>query len=285
MLLPSLSPTRPNPPTEAAKHVMWLSPDRAVYSGLLGQPVGRTFGGYACYFSLLGPHRIQIGEGPWQECQLSFVPPYLRHNIAADGNTICGLLVEAETVDEARLPAFLQRGAGPVVDAHSHRRMRHGMERLLRQMDEGGVTDADVDHAFFGERLETPVRDTRVQNTIDRIKAAPRDRVSALACAEDICLSESRFLHLFRREVGVPFRQFKAWKRARIFLTYVTQDLRLTDVALDAGYPDATHFSHSIRDVYGLTPRSIVSGSRRLSLFSEGDAATHEGRPAHRSRS
>ena len=44
-------------------------------------------------------------------------------------------------------------------------------------------------------------------------------------------------------------------------------------VALDAGYPDASHFSHSIRDVFGLTPRSIVSGSRRLSLFGEGDAS------------
>jgi AraC-like DNA-binding protein len=273
VFLPFPDDAEPKIPRQAAKHVMWLSPDRAVYSGLLGQPVGRTFGGYACYFTMLGPHRIQIEDGPWQACQLSFVPPYLRHNIAADGQTICGLLVEAETVDEARRPDLLRRGAGPVVDAQSHHRMREGMARLLRQMEEGDVTDADVDHAFFGERLAAPVRDTRIQNTLDRIKAAPRARVSALECAERICLSESRFLRLFSHKVGVPFRQFKAWKRARIFLSYVTQDLRLTDVALDAGYPDASHFSHSIRDVFGLTPRSIVSGSRRLSLFGEGDAS------------
>jgi AraC-like DNA-binding protein len=43
--------------------------------------------------------------------------------------------------------------------------------------------------------------------------------------------------------------------------------MTLTDVALDAGYPDATHFSHSIRQVYGLTPRSIFAGSRKLAVF------------------
>jgi AraC-like DNA-binding protein len=63
----------------------------------------------------------------------------------------------------------------------------------------------------------------------------------------------------------MTFRCFRAWKRARSFLAYVKLP-NLTDVALTIGYPDSTHFSHSIRNVYGLTPKDIRAGSRRLAI-------------------
>jgi hypothetical protein len=31
-------------------------------------------------------------------------------------------------------------------------------------------------------------------------------------------------------------------------------------------YPDSAHFSHSIRQVYGLKPKDISAGSRRLEI-------------------
>jgi AraC-like DNA-binding protein len=45
-------------------------------------------------------------------------------------------------------------------------------------------------------------------------------------------------------------------------------------VALDTGYPDSTHFSHSIRHTYGLKPKDIFAGSRRLRIY-----APHAGMP------
>ena len=57
-------------------------------------------------------------------------------------------------------------------------------------------------------------------------------------------------------------------KRARSLLQYVVnQDSSLTDVALGAGYPDSSHFSHSIRQVYGLKPKDIFAGSRKLRVI------------------
>lgn len=41
----------------------------------------------------------------------------------------------------------------------------------------------------------------------------------------------------------------------------------LAQLALDAGYPDSTHFSRSIRLAYGLKPRDIFAGSRRLAVY------------------
>jgi len=34
------------------------------------------------------------------------------------------------------------------------------------------------------------------------------------------------------------------------------------------GYPDASHFSHAIRQTTGLRPSDILSGGRRLGIWS-----------------
>ena len=45
------------------------------------------------------------------------------------------------------------------------------------------------------------------------------------------------------------------------------------DRLLDTGYPDSTHFSHSIRQVYGLNPRDLFAGSRALTVLGDSPAA------------
>ena len=65
----------------------------------------------------------------------------------------------------------------------------------------------------------------------------------------------------------MSFRAFRAWKRARHLLHFVNEDINLAHLAQDIGYPDSTHFSHSIRRFYGLKPRAIFSGSRDLAIY------------------
>jgi AraC-like DNA-binding protein len=79
-------------------------------------------------------------------------------------------------------------------------------------------------------------------------------------------LSVSRFLHLFGRELGVPFRRFRAWKRARSLLAFMATRQNLAEFALRVGYPDSTHFSHSIRTVYGMCPREIFAHGKSISV-------------------
>jgi AraC-like DNA-binding protein len=97
--------------------------------------------------------------------------------------------------------------------------------------------------------------------------------VTAASCAAEVGLSPSRFLHLFKEETGISFRSFRAWKRARHLLHFANQDINLAHLAQDIGYPDSTHFSHSIRRFYGLKPRAIFSGSRDLAIYSHGRAS------------
>lgn len=265
--------TEPRHAEPQGQRLMWLNADRVVYLGLLGEPAPRCFGSHALYLSLQAPHRIRLDGGDWQIGRLSVVPPAVRHRIVSGERMICGLLLEAETVEPAALPAWLREGRGVVDAPQAYWHMQAALDGLRGAGAQPPVDTAAFDTCFFGQVLRPRALDPRVQAVLARIKADPHGQASAGDCAAQAHLSVSRFLHLFKAETGSAFRSFRAWQRARSLLYRVTQSGSLTGIALDAGYPDATHFSHSIRQVYGLTPRSIFAGSRKLVLFASGAAA------------
>src|SRR5690606_32041925 len=136
--------------------------------------------------------------------------------------------------------------------------------------DSAGSVDMsafDYDEVFFGRTFAPRRLDPRIAAVIAQISEDPSVPAMAGDCAASVNLSFSRFLHLFKEQTGAPFRSMRTWKRARSLLHYVNRPSNLTAVALETGYPDATHFSHSIRQVYGLKPKDIFAGSRRLVLL------------------
>jgi AraC-like DNA-binding protein len=256
--------------------LMWLTTQRVFYAGLLGPVAERVLGGWGIYVSMSAhePIRVCIGGGAWQSGELLVVPPQVPHRVQSVQPLVLNLLIESESVDPAQLPAFFQQ-CGRVDAPEFVARVRAMHARLLaasggREPFEG----FDFDLLFFGEALAPRTLDARIGRVIDRISADPSQAFSAEDCARSVHLSFSRFLHLFKEETGVPFRSFRAWKRARSLLRHVHQASSLTNIALDTGYPDATHFSHSIRQVYGLRPSEILAGSRRLALHDAAAART-----------
>jgi AraC-like DNA-binding protein len=261
--------------------LMWLTPRRVFYAGLLGAAGERCLGGHGVYLSPAGrANRIRIGGGAWQSGALLVVPPQVPHRVESSEPLIFNLLIEAESVDPAALPGFLQH-CGPVDAPDVVRAVRAAHARLLSASGQRENFDGlDFDTLFFGQALAARPLDARVRRVIDRIVADPAAAGSAEQCAAAVHLSFSRFLHLFKQETGVSFRAFRAWKRARSLLRHVREAASLTDIALGAGYPDSTHFSHSIRQVYGLTPSDIVAGSRRLALHDAMHSMADSARPA-----
>ena len=256
------------PTPERRDRFMWLTPDRVLYVGLLGAPTVRTMGSVNVYVAHEGRIRVRVEGGDWTDTELAVVPPYVPHQVVSEARLINVLHIEAETVDLAALPAVL-RGCGAVDDAAFVQRVRQVRRDIAAQGAGLQLVPAQFDELFFGGALPPRRLDPRIQAVVDSIKRDPSAPLAAEDGAAQVHLSFSRFLHLFKQEVGAPFRSFRTWKRARSLLHYVNRDANLAHVALDTGYPDSTHFSHSIRQVYGLKPRDIFAGSRRLAIYAQ----------------
>jgi AraC-like DNA-binding protein len=256
--------------------MMWVTPDRVFYFGLLGAPSERLMGSVTIYVAVEGSVRIRIGSGDWQDGAMAVAPPYAPHEVLAEQPLINVIKVEAETVDLLASPEILRRSG--VVDAPdfvAHVRRQSLDLRLGRHAD---LRTLDFDSLFFEDRLPPRRIDRRIRLVIERIKSDPSAPAHAEDCARAINLSFSRFLHLFKQETGVPFRSFRSWKRARSFLHRANQRANLALVALDSGYPDSTHFSHSIRRTFGLKPKDIFAGSKRLAVFANELSSAHSSR-------
>lgn len=258
----------------SADRMMWITPERVFYAGLLGAPARHSKGSLAVYVAIEAPLRVRMDGGPWQATDLAVIPPYAPCDIRCAGRHVLGLFIEPETVELAELPQAL-RGRGAVHAPALAERVRRGHAWLLAQGGMGEPPPQALDELFFGQRLSPRVLDARIAAVLDRLRADPSAPLTAQACAAEAGLSFSRFVHLFKQEVGAPFRSVRTWKRARSLLHHVRSDSRLLSVALDIGYPDSTHFSHSIRQTYGLKPRDIFAGSRKLRIVGAAPRPSH----------
>jgi len=116
-------------------------------------------------------------------------------------------------------------------------------------------------------RTAPHVVDLRVKRVLKWLSALERGGGLAEASLDEALrrtkLSESRFLHLFRNEVGTPWRGYLIWRRALYAMSLAVDGGSLTKVAHAAGYADSAHLSRQFRELFGYSP----SDARRRSQF------------------
>ena len=247
-------------------HLMLITPERVFYAGLLGRPRERCPGAFHVYVALSGGLWLTTADGVQASGELLVVAPNVLHTIASEYRSAICLVIEPETIRPGAFEQMTKRLSGPdapkfaqrIRQAHVELRQRHGGD---------DISSAEFDTMCFGEALPARALDPRVARAMLQIGKFSGEPVTAASCAAEAGLSPSRFLHLFKEETGISFRSFRAWKRARHLLHFANQDINLAHLAQDIGYPDSTHFSHSIRRFYGLKPRAIFSGSRDLAIY------------------
>jgi AraC-like DNA-binding protein len=255
-----------DPKRHESGYLMLITPERVFYAGLLGRPRQRCSGAFHVYVAIEGGLRLSPGGAGESDGELAVTPPYLPHTISSDHRSVICVTIEPESVGAGAIDDLAARLSGPDRQQFASR-IRAAYDQLLRQRCRDALTSAELDRLCFGEALPRRVLDPRVVKAIAQIGRFAGEPVTAESCAVEVALSPSRFLHLFKEETGISFRSFRAWKRARHLLHFANQDLNLAHLAQDIGYPDSTHFSHSIRRFYGLQPRAIFSGSRDLAIY------------------
>jgi AraC-like DNA-binding protein len=250
---------------------MVVTPTRVIYAGLLGSPSVRSLGSHTLYIAREHAFEISNPGEPAQSAFFAVVAPNEAHTIHSPERVIWKILVEPECIDVEELAHKLPRRI--VSPDATYEQFRAAFIQWLS--DSGALsnaTDDSIDGAFFGGALESRKLDARISHAVELIRLHPCEQLLAAEGARISGLSFSRFIHLFTEQIGMPFRTFCAWKRARAVLSAVNSACNLTELALDAGYPDSSHFSHSIRRIYGLRPRDMVAGSRKLAVVDNSGA-------------
>ncbi len=95
--------------------------------------------------------------------------------------------------------------------------------------------------------------DPRVNKAIDFIKDSFDKKTKINMVTQEVGLSESRLIHLFTHEVGVPPRRYSLWLRLLDAINEIVQGASFTEAAYSAGFSDSAHLSRTFRQMFGLS--------------------------------
>jgi len=126
------------------------------------------------------------------------------------------------------------------------------------------VTELDGYAGHTGEAI-----DPRIQDAMDLLKEKYLTQKVAIAeLARHVCLSQSRLMHLFTGQVGIPIRRYVLWLRLMTAVQFAVKGKSLTEAAHSAGFSDSAHLCRTFRRMYGITLSGLVKNSQFVQVIS-----------------
>jgi AraC-like DNA-binding protein len=244
---------------------LFMGSGRVIYCGPIQYLETHVYGANVLHVGIYQAFRICLADGVWRSCRCALVPAGIKHALDMAGGVHGKLFVERDGVDAA---AFRQRFP------HDETRVRLFEDgevlecfRWIHEEDpDRGAVELRMDQLLRTDGVGVHEGDGRIRQIVELICREPDRNFSREELAEIIGLSPSRFLHLFREQTGLPYRRFRLWKRMLLAFNHLHDTDNLTRAALDAGFADATHFSHSFRDTFGVNPAPVFRHIERFEV-------------------
>ncbi|HEX2284012.1 MAG TPA: AraC family transcriptional regulator, partial [Mycobacterium sp.] len=183
---------------------VWLWPGQALYAGPSLNLEPHSGSVWCLAVGIDGPLTVATPDGVKRDAHSVLIPPRLTHQLICHGGGLVSCYLEP-TSDRAESSRRKFETAGPDVGIH------HVNEEQLM------FTPTDDQSALRWLDLAAPaVRphiDPRIAAAAKQIREDPATTISSRQLAVASGLSESRFLHLFRDELGTSLRRYRLWVR------------------------------------------------------------------------
>ena len=201
------------------------------------------------------PQPLWTAATHWQNVCGAVIGPELPHQLGSNGQPVRLLYVEPHSDAGRRLLASVAKSLRVLTPQECWFALKAVTES---DSPDRALADALTPATADGSRV---AGDTDIEAWINALPATLPERITAAACARQLNLSSSRFLHRFRAHTGLPLRPYLRWRRLLLALREAMQGRTLTEAAHAAGFADAAHFTRTFRRHFGLAP-SALAGMR-----------------------
>lgn len=198
------------------------------------------------------PQPLWTAASGWQDVQGAVIGPELTHQLGSNGEPVRLLYIEPHSDAGRQLMTALDAGLRVLTPSE--------LQTTWRALDQSATPDQAVAQALaLGRTGSGPLKgDREIEAWIAALPTPLPERLTAAACARQLGLSSSRFLHRFRAHTGLPLRPYLRWRRLLLALREAMQGASLTEAAHAAGFADAAHFTRTFRRHFGLAPSALV---------------------------
>lgn len=107
------------------------------------------------------------------------------------------------------------------------------------------------------KKIASPI-DTRISTIFQYAKNHHQKNLNSKVLAKQVHLSESRFRHLFKKEVGISISKYLQWLRLREVGALIINGKDLSRASGYADFYDAPHFSRTFKEMFGIPPSKVL---------------------------
>ena len=228
---------------------VWLWPGLVLYAGPSLNLAPHSGSVWCLAVGIDGPLTVATPDGTTRDAHSVLIPPRLTHQLICHGSGLVSCYLEP-TSDRA--------------DASRHSFGAFSGEVGVGHVDEERLqfTPTDDESACRWLDLAAPQSprrvDARIEAAARRIRDDPAATVSSRELATEAGLSESRFLHLFRDEMGTSMRRYRLWIRLLHAGAAIAAGHNLTTAAIEAGFASPSHLADRFKTTFGLSATQLL---------------------------
>src|SRR3954467_15489266 len=205
---------------------------------------------------------ISGSDGEWREARGIVVRPDAEHSFDCNGAFGVMVFVDPESSEGAWLSTSLRQDITNVPDARLDA-IVPALRTFAEQPEESADIAPLIRECIQGLRPGlAPTRrlDARVTTVIDAIRASDDLRMSLDQAADKGCLSATRFAHLFKDQVGLPFSRYMLWRKLTRAMVAIASERTIAAAAHAADFADAAHLTRTSYQMVGMAPSVLMRG-------------------------
>jgi AraC family transcriptional regulator len=259
------------PATESGGTPFWLTGGTRWYlweGGFLatgqagGEVPAHSHHAIQIFLALNGAAAIRTTGTAWREGRGLIVRPDVEHSFNGQGATGAMLFVDPESSEGAWLQAVLNEDItfAPAARLQSCLdELRAFCERPLEGMDVGEL----VRHCVLAFCVGAPPSrrlDPRVTTVLKKIRSSDELRMSLEEAAALVHLSPGRFAHLFKEQLGLPFRRYMLWRKLTRAMLAIGRETSIAAAAHASDFADAAHLTRTFHQMFGIPPSVMMRG-------------------------
>jgi AraC family transcriptional regulator len=262
-----------NKPATAGKAVVWGEkngpPRWYLWEGgflVVGQAGGEVpvhaHHAIQVFIAVEGKAAVRAAGEEWRETRALIVRPDIEHSFNAQGATGALLFVDPESSEGAWLQTSLTTDITLVPDARAEAcvpALRAFLERPLESMEVGDLIRHCV-RALCAGVPPTRRLEPRIASVLTAIQESDDLRISLEAAASKVHLSPGRFTHLFKDEVGLPFKRYMLWRKVTRAMLAMGRERTLAAAAQSGDFADAAHLTRTFHQMFGIPPSVFMRG-------------------------
>lgn len=200
------------------------------------------------------------------KCDGVLIPPNVTHHVAGPGPLALMIWLDPATIESRAIRVLSESKMVPLHNIQStltFEKLKQMSVGLRKSSDAERLIKAVTQFLLPQCKAVKPL-DSRISSALAGLyNLSPFNQPYPLSgLAEGVHLSEGRFRHLFREELGVPFQQYWMGHRLLTAIRQMESTSSLTAVAQNAGFSDLPHFSRAFRASFGISPSFAQKDSR-----------------------